>query len=98
MVSAPDSGSRGPGSSPDRVIVLHSWARHFTLTVHLWVPVNMLGVNIKRCTYISFGKRSNTPSRFILLMRHKTQKLRQYFTYSRPFLYMYFLALLITCL
>ena len=35
MVSALDSGSRGPGSSPGRVIVLCSWARHFTLTVPL---------------------------------------------------------------
>ena len=29
------SGSRGPGSSPGWVIVLCSWARHFTLTVPL---------------------------------------------------------------
>ena len=35
VVSALDSGSRGPGSSPGRVIVLCSWARHFTLTVPL---------------------------------------------------------------
>ena len=35
MVSALDSGSRGPGSSPGRVIVLCSWAIHFTLTVPL---------------------------------------------------------------
>ena len=46
VVSALDSGSRGPGSSPDRVIVSCSWARHFTLTVPLstqeykWVPAN----------------------------------------------------------
>ena len=47
MVSALDfEGSRGPGSSPGRVIVLCSWARHFTLTVPLstkeykWVPEN----------------------------------------------------------
>ena len=39
-----DSGSRDPGSSPGRVIVLCPWARHFTLTVPLstqgykWVP------------------------------------------------------------
>ena len=33
MVSALNSGSRGPGSSPGRVIVLCSWVRHFTLTV-----------------------------------------------------------------
>ena len=35
MVSALDSRSRGPGSSPGWVIVLCSWARHFTLTVPL---------------------------------------------------------------
>ena len=31
MVSTLYSGSRGPGLSPCRVIVLCSWARHFTL-------------------------------------------------------------------
>ena len=35
MVSALDSGSRDLGSSPGWVIVLCSWARHFTLTVPL---------------------------------------------------------------
>ena len=35
MVNALDSRSRGPCSSPDWVIVLCSWARHFTLTVPL---------------------------------------------------------------
>ena len=35
VVSALDSRSRGPGSSPCRVIVLCFWARHFTLTVPL---------------------------------------------------------------
>ena len=54
MGSAPNSGSRGPGSSPGRVIVLCSWARHFTLTVPLftqeykWVPVNCQ-VNLMKC-------------------------------------------------
>ena len=49
MVSALDSGSRGPGSSPGRVIVFCSWARHFTLTVpfstqeYKWVPANCQG-------------------------------------------------------
>ena len=49
VVSALDSGSRGPGSSPGRVIVLCSWTRHFTLTVPLytqeykWVPANCQG-------------------------------------------------------
>ena len=35
VVSALDSGSRGPGSSPGRVIVLCSCEKHFTLTVPL---------------------------------------------------------------
>ena len=44
MVNALDYGSKGPGSSPGRVIALCSWARHLTLTVPLstqeykWVP------------------------------------------------------------
>ena len=33
MVSALDSGSSGPGSSPGLGTALCSWARHFTLTV-----------------------------------------------------------------
>ena len=54
VVSVLISRSRGPGLSPGRVIVLCSWARHFTLTVPLstpqgnkWVPGKndkMLGV------------------------------------------------------
>ena len=49
MVIALDSGSRGPGSSPGRVIVLCSCEKHFTLTVPLstqeykWVPANCQG-------------------------------------------------------
>ena len=45
MVSALDSGSGGPGSSPGRGTASCSWARHFTLIVPLftqvykWVPV-----------------------------------------------------------
>ena len=35
MVSALDSGSTGLGSSPCRVTVLCSWARHVSLTVPL---------------------------------------------------------------
>ena len=35
MVSALDSGSGGPGSSPGRGTALCSWARHFTLVVPL---------------------------------------------------------------
>ena len=33
MVSALDSGSNGPGSSPGRGTALSSWARHFTFIV-----------------------------------------------------------------
>ena len=53
MVSALDSGSSGPGSSTGRVIVLCSWARHFTLTVSLSsqeykrVPANCQGNPMK---------------------------------------------------
>ena len=49
-----DSGSRGPSSSPGRVIVLCPWERHFTLTVLLstqeykWVPANCQG-NLTKC-------------------------------------------------
>ena len=54
MVSALDSGSGGPGSSPGQGAALCSWARHFTLIVPLdtllspptqvykWVPANLL--------------------------------------------------------
>ena len=35
MVSALDSGSNGPGSSPGRGTALCSWARHFTPIVPL---------------------------------------------------------------
>ena len=48
MVSALDSGSNGPSSSPGRGIALCSWARHFTPIVPLstqvykWVPANLL--------------------------------------------------------
>ena len=48
MVSALDSGSGGPGSSPGLVTALCSWARYFTLIVPLstqvykGVPANLL--------------------------------------------------------
>ena len=45
MVSALDSGSGGPGSSPGRGTALCSWARYFTLIVPLFTQVNLeLGV------------------------------------------------------
>ena len=54
MVSALDSGSRGLGSSPSQVIMLCSWARHFTLTGPLstqeykWVSANCYGC-LRKC-------------------------------------------------
>ena len=39
MVSALDSGSNGPGSSPGRGTVLCSWASHFTPIVPLSTQV-----------------------------------------------------------
>ena len=52
MVSAEVQSSQGPALA--RVILLYSWARHFTLTVPLstlvykWVPANlMLGVTLR---------------------------------------------------
>ena len=48
MVSALDSGSDGPGSSPAQGNALCNWARHFTLAVPLstqvykWLPANVL--------------------------------------------------------
>ena len=72
MVSALDSGSGGPGSSPDRGTALCSWAKHFTLIVPLstqvykWVPANLLlGVTLRWTSIPSRGGR-NTPSRFML--------------------------------
>ena len=55
MVSALDSVSGGPGSSPGWGTALCSWARYFALIVPLstqvykWVPANLLlGVTLRR--------------------------------------------------
>ena len=59
MVSALDSGSGGPGSSPGQGTALCSWARHFTLTqMYKWVPCDGLASHL--------GGSRNTPSRFML--------------------------------
>ena len=72
MVSALDSGSGGPGSSPGQVTALCSWARHFTLIaplstqVYKWVPANLLvGVTCDGLASHPGGSR-DTPSRFML--------------------------------
>ena len=64
MVSALDSGSGGPGSSPSRGTALCSWARYFTLIVPLstqvyksWVPANLLlGVTLRWTSIPSRGE------------------------------------------
>ena len=62
MVSALDSGSNGPSSSPGRGTTLCSWARHFTPIVPLstqvykWVPANLrLGVTLRWTSTLQGG-------------------------------------------
>ena len=62
MVSAPDSVSRGTVSSPGRVIVLCSWARHFTLTV----PLSTKGTDfILPLSAMGTGKLSGKPDEML---------------------------------
>ena len=63
MVSALDSGSGGPGSSPGPGTALCSWARYFSLIVPLstqvykWVPANLLlGVTLRWTSVPSRGE------------------------------------------
>ena len=72
MVSALDSVSSVPGSSPGRGTALCFWTRHFSLTVPLfaqvykWVLANLLlGVTLLQTSIPSRGSR-NTPSCFML--------------------------------
>ena len=76
VVSVPASGSRGPGSSPGRVIVLCSWARHFILTLPLstqeykWVPANCQG-NLTKCWRVTCdGLASHSGGVAILLVAY----------------------------
>ena len=62
MVSALDSGSGGPGSSPGRGTALCSWTRHLTITVPLStqvykrIPMNLLlGVTLRWTSIPSRG-------------------------------------------
>ena len=76
MVRAFDCGiDKSPGSNPDRVIVLCSWARHLTLRMPLsiqeynWVPENCQGKQDDMLGgYLGWTSipSSNTPSRFML--------------------------------
>ena len=62
----PDSGLRDLGLSPGQVILLCSWARHFTLRVPLstqeykWVPANFQG-NLKKCWEVTCDGLASHP-------------------------------------
>ena len=65
MVSALESVSSGPGSSPGRGFSLCSWERQLTPTIPLftlvykWVPANyMLGVTLRQTIIPSRGSRN----------------------------------------
>ena len=73
VVSALDSGSKGLGSSPGQVIVLCSWAKHFTLTVPLstqeykWVPANCQG-NLTKCWEVTCNGLVSHPGGVAILL------------------------------
>ena len=73
MVSELDSGSRGLGSSPGQVIVLCSWAKHFTLTVPLstqeykWVAANCQG-NLTKCWVVACDGLASHPGGVAILL------------------------------
>ena len=73
MVSALNSGSKGPGSRPGLVIMLCSWAKHFTLTVSLstqeykWVPANYQG-NLTKCWEVTCDGLASHPGGIAILL------------------------------
>ena len=73
MVSVLDSVSRGPGLSPGQVIVLCSWARHFTLTVPLstqeykWVLATCQG-NLTKCLEVTCDGLASHPGGVAILL------------------------------
>ena len=73
MVSALDSGLKGLGSSPGQLIVLCSWARHFTLTVPLstqeykWLLVNCQG-NPTKCWGLTCDGLASHPGGVAILL------------------------------
>ena len=81
MVSVLDSRLEDLGSNPCRVIVLCSWARHFTLTVPLstqvykWVPANCQGKLTKfwGVTCDGLAKHPIQEGVAILLVAHATK-------------------------
>ena len=73
VVSALDSGSRGPCSIHGRVIALCSWARHFTLTVPLstqeykWVPAKCQGY-LTKCWEVTCDGLASHPGVVAILL------------------------------
>ena len=73
MVSALDYVSKDPGLSPDRVIVLRSWARHFTLTVpfstqkYKWVLTKCQG-NLTKCWEVTCDGLASHPGSIEILL------------------------------
>ena len=73
MVSMLDSGSRGPGSSPDRVDALCSGTSHVTFTVSLftqedkWVPANGQG-NLTKCWRVTCDGLASHSGRVTILL------------------------------
>ena len=72
MVSAPDSESRGPGSSPGWVIVLCSWARHYSHSASLhqeykWVLANCQG-NLTKCWEVTCVGLASYPGGVAILL------------------------------
>ena len=73
MVSALASRSRCPCSSPGRVVVLCSWARHFTLTVPLstqeykWALPNCQG-NQTKCWGVTCDGLASHPGGVAILL------------------------------
>ena len=73
MVSAIDSGSRGPDSSPGGVMVLCSWAKHCTLTAPLsthegkWVSENCQG-NVTKCWEVTCDGLASHPGGEAILL------------------------------
>ena len=73
LVSMLDSRSKGLGLSPGWVIVLCSWARHFTLTVPLstkeykWVPATCQG-NLTKCWRVTCDGVASHPGGVAILL------------------------------
>ena len=73
MVSMLDSGARGPGSSPGRVIVLCSSTRHFTFILPLstqkykWVRVNFQG-NLTKGWDVTYDGLASHPGGVAILL------------------------------